>query len=55
MLFVAQVAAVQTVKVPGLVKVWILQFPQVVIVPPVAIIKLSPEKVELSSCVGTHP
>jgi hypothetical protein len=41
MFLVAQLANEETVKVPGPVKVWILQSPHSVIVPPVATIKAS--------------
>ena len=40
----AVVAIFATQNVPGPVNVWILQLPEVVIVPPVAVIKASPIK-----------
>ena len=54
-MFAAHAATAQTVKVPGPVKVWILSFPEVVIVPPVATTNAFPLSLDVESIVLIQP
>ena len=52
---VGELASSQTVKVPGPVKVWTLKSPSVVMVPPVAVIKVAPVIFSEFDATAFHP